>query len=146
MFIAFMVSGPASFAVTKTYTMIVLTKEKTVFVNDKEVLGVLDFNYKVTKNANMSGSSESAFVSYKGNLIEATIKLKAQNPVLDKILKDKTQASVRYMHLDKKTKKISGYDFSGVSIGNSTVNKKNNKIVSVAYKLRATGLVENPGK
>lgn len=137
----FLAAGIGSALTTKTFSITVLTKEKTVLVSDKEILGVLDFNYKVTKDATITSTSEGVFLSYKGNLIEGTIKLKAPNAVLDALLKDKRSVDIKY--LLSKNKKITEYQFSRATIEGKEVKKKNNKVTEAAYRFRAQSIIES---
>jgi len=128
-----------SLAEVQTMTLIMLTKEKTVFVNDKELIGLIDLTHKVTKNATIVSSTETPIVSYKGTLIEGKIVVKAPYAAFDEGQKKGTRFMVKYVL--SKDKKITEYKFNNVTITGVKSDKKD-KTGKRTYDFKAEGLIQ----
>lgn len=137
-FIAVLLAG-VSVAEVQTMTLIMLTKEKTVFVDDQELKGLVDFTHKVTKNATIVSSTETPIVSYKGTLIEGKIVVKAPYAAFDEGQKKGTRFMVKYIL--SKDKKITEYKFNNVTITGVKSDKKD-KTGKRTYDFKAEGLIQ----
>lgn len=140
-FVAFMILQIVVLAETKKITVVVFNKEKTVFLDNEEVKGVVQFNYEIKKNATITTSStETPLLSYKGALITGKITLSAPSALLDKALKEKRSVKLKYAH--NKDKKLTEYDFPGSMIEKADVEKKKGKVTKAVYSFRATSVIE----
>ena len=131
-----------SLAASRTFRIMVFTKEKTVFVDDQEIKGLIDFSYKVKKDATIV-SNEEPYVSYKGNLITGNIKIKSSNDMLDESFKSGDSLNIQYFL--SKDDKITKYEFIGCKITAIDVMKEKGEEAEATYSFRASALAEKEG-
>jgi hypothetical protein len=131
----------ACMAATTSLKVLVVTKEKTVLVNDEEAVGLIDFNYKVEKDKTITENGPP-IVSYKGTLISGNIILKAANAKLDKALKDKILVTIRYALASKDKKTVKTVIFSKSKMTDKKIVTVNKKVTEVAYSFMAGGMSE----
>ena len=138
--ICLILTGLGSFALTKKFTVSVLTKEKTVLANNQEVVGLIDFKYYVKKNVTIATEESGVYLSYRGTLITGAIKAKLASAILDGALKSGANLNIDYLHA--KNKKVTKYSFSSCKVEGEDVKKKGGKVVEVTYTFQAMGMAE----
>jgi len=131
-----------SLAASRTFRIMVFTKEKTVFVDDQEIKGLIDFSYEVKKDATIV-SNEEPYVSYKGNLITGNIKIKSSNDILDESFKSGDSLNIQYFL--SKDDKVTKYEFIGCKITAIDVMKEKDEEAEATYSFRASALAEKEG-
>lgn len=137
---AFFMAG--SFAVDKSFKVMVFSKEKTVLFDAQEIKGVVEFNHQIKKNATIVSSSEMPFVSYKGTLITGKVVLSAADPILDAALKNKSSHKLEFIRTSAKEKKITRYVFGSAVIEKADVEKKKGKVTKAVYSFKAASMNE----
>jgi len=128
-----------SFGVTQSFSLMVLTQEKTVFVEDEDIKDLVDFNYEVQEDVTIveEETENQPFIAYRGNLIEGKITVKSINSTLDKSFEKDSSVNIRYYLLVDK--QITQYDFENCKITDMTVD---NNSAETTYSFKASSLKE----